>query len=230
MNKKQTNHLSSYLAVNFVFSKYETKVAALPALLATVTKYRGLMNELDSVRLIQEGHTTGTTLQKQKEEAEMIEATVRIAAAVYLYAKEQNNLELQEQVNVSPTYLQRLGDSKLVSHCTLIYNLANGLDAEALVPYGVLPETIGGLKKEIDDFAALVAKPRTQIVARSTATNRMKELFKEISDLLLDELDKLMLLLKNQEPVFYNEYRAARIIVDLRGAYETEEPEEDGIE
>lgn len=32
-----------------------------------------------------------------------------------------------------------------------------------------------------------------------------------------------MLVLKGQEPAFFNEYKAARIIVDLRGPYDKEE-------
>jgi uncharacterized protein involved in exopolysaccharide biosynthesis len=125
--------------------------------------------------------------------------------------------------------LKNLGDSSLLSRCNRIHQIASGLDAEALTPYGVLAETISGLRKEIDDFAALIAKPRTQIVARSTATKRLKELFDEINALLRDEMDKLMLVIQGKEPVVYNEYKAARIIVDLRGAYETKE-EEDAYE
>ncbi|MGE4287712.1 MAG: hypothetical protein AB7E36_03410 [Salinivirgaceae bacterium] len=229
MNKTQNNHLSSYLAIANVLTKYGAKLAIVPALAAVVSRFMALLEELKEVQLIQEGKTTGTTLQKQKEEAEMIEITLRVAAAIYVYATEQKNVELQQEVKVSSWYLKNLGDSSLLNRCNQIHQIASGLDAEALTPYGVLAETISGLRKEIDDFAALIAKPRTQIVARSTATKRLKELFDEINALLRDEMDKLMLVLQGQEPVVYNEYRAARIIVDLRGAYETNE-EEDAYE
>ncbi|MGD9994154.1 MAG: hypothetical protein AB7S69_12740 [Salinivirgaceae bacterium] len=229
MNKTQNNHLSSYLAIANVLTKYGAKLAIVPALAAVVSRFMALLEELKEVQLIQEGKTTGTTLQKQKEEAEMIEITLRVAAAIYVYATDQKNLELQEEVKVSSWYLKNLGDSSLLNRCNQIHQIASGLDAEALTPYGILAETISGLRKEIDDFAALIAKPRTQIVARSTATKRLKELFDEINALLRDEMDKLMLVLQGQEPVVYNEYKAARIIVDLRGAYETNE-EEDAYE
>jgi hypothetical protein len=229
MNKMQNNHLSSYLAIANVLTKYGAKLAIVPALAAVVSRFMALLDELKEVQLIQEGKSTGTTLQKQKEEAEMIEITLRVAAAIYVYATDQKNLELQEEVKVSSWYLKNLGDSSLLSRCNRIHQIASGLDAEALTPYGVLAETISGLRKEIDDFAALIAKPRTQIVARSTATKRLKELFDEINALLRDEMDKLMLVIQGKEPVVYNEYKAARIIVDLRGAYETKE-EEDAYE
>ncbi|PKP09234.1 MAG: hypothetical protein CVU09_12010 [Bacteroidetes bacterium HGW-Bacteroidetes-4] len=225
MKRKQSNQLSSYLAMAIVLTKYEAKLALVPALAAVVSRFMALLEEIKEVQLIQEGKSIGTTLQKQKEEAEMIEITLRVAAAIYVYATNQKNMELQEEVKVSPWYLKRQGDSSLLNRCRRILQIASGLDAEAVAPYGLLPETISGLQKEIDDFAALIAKPRTTIVARSTATHRLKELFKEVGLLLHDEMDKLMLVIKEQEPVFYNEYKAARIIVDLRGAYETDEEE-----
>ncbi|MGD9993922.1 MAG: hypothetical protein AB7S69_11535 [Salinivirgaceae bacterium] len=225
MNRVQNNHLSSYLAVANILTKYGAKLALVPAIAAVVSKFMALLEELKEVQQIQEGKSTGTTLQKQKEEAEMIEITLRVAASIYVYAVDQNNLELQQEVKVSPSYLKTIGDNSLLNRCNRIHQIASGLDAEALAPYGLLPETTSGLRKEIDDFAALVAKPRTAIVARSTATSRLQELFKEINTLLREQMDKLMLVIKDQEPVFYNEYKAARVIVDLRGAYEKEEEE-----
>ncbi|MGD9991697.1 MAG: hypothetical protein AB7S69_00240 [Salinivirgaceae bacterium] len=223
MNKKQSNHLSSYLAVAFVLTKYEAKVGLVPALEAAVTKFTSLLNELQEVRQIQEGRISGAALQKQKEEDEMIEASLRVAAGIYVFAREQDNLELQQKMKVSDSNLRKMGNSALLSQCTLIYNLAMELNSEALVPFGILPESLAGLKKEIDDFALLVGKPRSGIVARSAATLRLQELFKEIGELLREEMDKLMLVIKGQEPAFYNEYKAARVIVDLRGPYEKEE-------
>ncbi|MGE4288351.1 MAG: hypothetical protein AB7E36_06665 [Salinivirgaceae bacterium] len=223
MNKKQSNHLSSYLAVAFVLTKYEEKVGLVPALEAAVAKFTMLLNELQEVRQIQEGRITGTALQKQQEEDEMIEATLRVAAGIYVFAREQGNLELKQKVKLSDTKLRKLGNSALLSRCTQIYNLAVELNSEALVLFGILPETLVDFKKEIDDFALLVGKPRSGIVARSAATQRLQQLFKEIGELLREEIDKLMLVLKGQEPAFFNEYKAARIIVDLRGPSEKEE-------
>ncbi|MGD9994053.1 MAG: hypothetical protein AB7S69_12215 [Salinivirgaceae bacterium] len=225
MKRTQSNKLSSYLALAIVLTKYEAKLALVPALVAVVSRFMALLEEIKEVQQIQEGKTSGSTLQKQKEEAEMIEITLRVAAAIYVYATDQKNLELQEEVKISPWYLKRQGDSSLLNRCKRIHQIASGLDAEAVAPFGLLPETISGLQKEIADFDALIAKPRTAIVTRSTATQRLKELFKETDLLLRDEMDKLMLVVKDQDPVFYNEYKAARIIVDLRGAYEPDEEE-----
>lgn len=97
--------------------------------------------------------------------------------------------------------------------------------------YGIVAESLTNLNKEIDDFEGLVAKPRSGIVARSTATARLIDLFKETNELLREQLDKLMLVLKESYPTFYNEYKAARIIVDLHGSAEdSDEAEEPDVE
>lgn len=206
MNQKQNNHLSSYLAIEIVLKKYEEHISTLPAAVSTVAKFSELLEEINKMRQIQDGHTTGTAKQKQKEEAEMIEATVRVAAALFVYAIEKQDFSLQEKVRVAPAYLKKLGDHALLNQCTLIYNIAEGIDGADIAPYGVLAETVVGLKKEIDDFATLVAKPRSEIITRSRATTRLAELFKECNELLRNQLDKLMLVMQLNNPVFYNEY------------------------
>lgn len=137
MNNKQNNWLSSYLAVDIVFDKYETEVATLPAAVTSVDTFKSKLLEIKELRLIQEGHTTGTTLQKQKEEDEMIEATVRVAAAIYVYALSIQDLELQEKAKISSAYLKKLGDSTLLNQCRLVHQLALSLDAEAIAPFYV---------------------------------------------------------------------------------------------
>ena len=71
------------------------------------------------------------------------------------------------------------------------------------------------MQKEIDDYAAILAKPRTAIGTRATATTFLVGLFKQGDDLRKSQLDKLMVSYKNNESVFYNTYQNARNIVDL---------------
>lgn len=227
MKRKQSNYLSMFMAVETVFLKYEEPILALPAAAESVTNFRTVVADIKATRLIQDGHTTGTTKQKQKEEAEMIEATLRVAGIVYVYALDINDLVLLEKVSLKSRSLNNIGDAALLSKCTLIFNTASTIEDATIANYGLTPELLEQLKKEIADFGILVTKPRSEIITRSQATSRLVELFSEANGVLRKRIDKLMLVLQLGNPVFYNEYKAARIIVDLHGSSKASEEEEE---
>ena len=108
--------------------------------------------------------------------------------------------------------------------CLNIHSLAVK-HKDIFVDYGSAPEKVDELKKEIDDFITVISAPRSAIVTRSQATQRMKELFSEINQLLKNKTDKLMLLFEHSHPEVYQNYKAARIIVDLHKGGKKEEVE-----
>lgn len=222
MNKNQINHLYMFKAVDTVLSKYEAVVNSLPVLATACITFREKLTVIDSTLLIQEGQITGVAQQKQKEEEEMIVAALRVAAAMYVYAQDTNDLELSAKVKLSKN-IKGLNDTVLLNTCKTVLNLANGVATDALTSYGITAEDISSLEKEITDFEQLVTKPRSAVVTRSQATALLADLLKETSALLSDKMDKLILILEANNPLFYNEYRAARIIVDLHGTNSTED-------
>ncbi len=224
MNQTQRNQKAMFHAVAHTFQTHATTLSANAVLADACTSFNALLSELSEVQMIQEGHATGSGELKQKEEAEMIQATVQVAAAVYVYAIDNNQPDLQRKASVSPSQLQHMSAEKLITTCLNIHALAAQLNGN-LSDYGVLPEAITNLKKEIDDFAAVIASPRSAIVTRSQATARIAELVTELNQLLKDRVDKLMLLFQHNQPQVYQTYKAARIIVDLHKATKKEEEE-----
>ena len=215
MNARQRNYVAMFAALKEFILTYRAQLETIPALATLIQQFLDLMPEIEAARLIQSGHTKGTGDLKQKEEAEMIQATIQVAASIYVYAQVNNLPAIQAKVNVSPTQLQQMPDDELKVTCLNIHAEATKLDGN-LTDYGIAPEAITQLKKEIDDFAAIIASPRTAIVTRSQATRRLKELIEQANDLLRNKLDKLILLLQHSQPQVYNTYRSARIIVDLK--------------
>ncbi|TAJ15221.1 hypothetical protein DMA11_02110 [Marinilabiliaceae bacterium JC017] len=216
MNQTQRNHVAMFTATQTTFNTHQAAIQAIPALAATTNQFSLLFGELTQVQMIQAGQTTGTSALKIKEEAEMIQDTVQMAAAIYVYAIDNNLPDLQARVSISPSELRQMNDEGRKTTCLNIHAEAAKLDG-SLTEYGTTPEMIVKLKKEIDDFAALIASPRSAIVTRSQATARLAEIIDQMNHLLRDKADKLMLLLKQNNPEAYNAYKASRIIVDLRG-------------
>ncbi len=154
----------------------------------------------------------------------MIDATVKLAATMYVYVQVNDMPDLQARCAVSASQLERMPDEKVRTTCQNVYNEAVQL-GDVLADFGQTVEDVTQLKKEIDDFSALIASPRSAIVTRSQATKELNSLMLEANDLLRNKIDKLMELLKTSQPKVYNTYLAARVIVDLRAGMKVEEEE-----
>ena len=146
----------------------------------------------------------------------MIQITLEIAAAVYVYASIIGDNELRDKISYSPSYLRGSRDNILKDISQVIHDEADKVIVN-IADYGKTPADLAQLQKEIDGYAAILAKPRTAIGTRATATTRLVELFQQGDDFLKSQLDKLMVSYQNSEPVFYQTYQNARNIVDLGG-------------
>ncbi|MCU4157457.1 hypothetical protein J1N10_15880 [Carboxylicivirga sp. A043] len=215
MNSTQNNKMAMYMATNNVFKTFNTELSTIPALADSISEFDNLLSKIDATHQVQMSYSSANSKLKLKEEAEMIQATIQVAAAIYVYAHSNNMPDLKSKVMVTPSKLKGMTDKKLKTACMNIYELAITL-VDKLGDYGVTAEAVENLKKEIDDFAALIASPRGEIVTRSQATAELKELFEQADDLLKNKIDKLMVMLEMAQPKVYNTYLAARIIVDLK--------------
>lgn len=215
MTAGQRNKMAMFNATKNVFGTYPEELGTINALANFIEDFKQLMLKIEEVHKVQEGNTTGNRQLKLKEEEEMITATVQIAGTMYVYAQVNNLPDLMEKCSVSVTQLRRQPDEQLKAACTNIYDEAVKL-GDALSDYGKTPEQVAQLKKEIDDFAALIASPRSAIVTRSQATKELAVLIDEANDMLCNKIDKLINLLKDSQPKVYNTYKGARVIVDLR--------------
>ncbi|MGQ1787799.1 MULTISPECIES: hypothetical protein [unclassified Saccharicrinis] len=215
MNARQRNKVAMFKAVDKVFNTFNTEINSIPALGEQVNLFYATSGKIQEVYQIQQGLSNSNSALKVKEEAELIEATVEMAAALFVYAQINSMPDLQAKCAVTPSQLEKMPDEMLQAACLNIYREAEKLNGN-LTDYGKGPEDITALKKEIDDFVNIVSAPRAAIVTRSQATTELDKLIKDCTNLLTDKIDKLMLLIQNKNLKVYNTYKAARVIVDLR--------------
>ena len=214
MTDRQENKMSMYLAVQIVCNSFGIVWSEFVAYVKTFGDFETIISQIMETRLIQEGKTTGVAENKQKEEDEMINKTVSIASAVFAYASVIGDNELKEKINYSPSKLRKSRDTILRDRCQLVHEETSKV-IDDLGDYGILAADLEELQQEIDDYAAIIAKPRTAIGTRATATAQLIELFKQGDDLLNSRLDKLTEQYKSNNPEFYISYKNARSIIDL---------------
>lgn len=225
MEKSQISFMSMFLSLTHFYSNYEVVINSNPVLNRLFNELFGYYAQIQEAALVQEGHTSEASKLKQKEEAEMIDATIMLSARAYVYAIESEQPGLLEKLSITSWKLRNLSDVKLHTTCAAIHEALAGIAPEAIALYGITPEMLSNLKKEIADFYALISQPRANIITRSQATAKISELVTKSKSLLTDRLDKMVLSLPEASETMKNEYKASRIIIEIKNKKATAEVE-----
>jgi len=226
MKDYQENKLSMYLAVKLVCENFGPSWSTIPAFSDAFTEFRNKLKDLQKVVKTQAKNITGVAKDKQQEKEEMILKALQVTSAVFSFAKTNGDEELASQAKYSPSRLRFTRDSLLLEYCHHILNMGND-NAAALVPYGIAAADLTELESEINDFEAIVAKPREIIGTRVDATQDMPLKIKALDFILKNRMDPLMIMFQQSSPTFYNKYKNARKIVDLGIRHEKEVEKEE---
>lgn len=96
--------------------------------------------------------------------------------------------------------------------------LSDVVEHEApLVDYGIDAAAIQLFTDKLAQYEALTKQPRMSIVSRKQTTEQIKELFMELDMLLAGQIDRIVQVFSNANPIFVKTFVNARVIVDLKG-------------
>ena len=222
MNDNQINRLRMHRKVNGVFSDNAGIVDQYPAIGKSFGVFSGIEAKIEKIDVAGSLTTSGTFESKLELKETMALEMVELASAAFAYAKDKGDTELAAVLDVSFSDI-RYGDDQAASSMALaVYNELKGLVAE-LEDYMVTAADLKVLKQVIDAYRTnLESTQRQDSVAR---TRQLAGLFKQASDHLSDHLDKLVNRIARKEPVFFDTYTNARVILDLGGRRKVETPE-----
>lgn len=143
-------------------------------------------------------------------------AVCEIMGAVVSYAGDITDAELAAKASFSETEVTKGKTSDVVARCRNIHAAATE-NLTALAKYGVTAAKLTALKKKIDAFDKLKVAPRDGVITRRAAGDLQEQLVRSAVAILRNKLDRLVVQFKEANPTFYEEYYAARVIVDSRG-------------
>lgn len=151
----------------------------------------------------------------------MARETAELASAAYAYAKDVKDTELTAVLDISFSEIRYADDQAAHSMSMAVYNELSGLLAE-LEDYLVTAEDLNTLKQVIGDYHACLENTQGQdSVAR---TRQLAGLFNQANEQLREHLDKLINRIQRKEPVFFDTYTNARVILDLGAGRKKETP------
>lgn len=224
MTDRQENKFSMYLATQAVLDNNNAVWAGTPAFVTAKGALDDAISGISKARQTQEKQTKGVTEDKSVAKEAAITKAVSVAAGTFAYASVTGNNTLKEQVNYSPTELRQSRDTILADRLRVIFNAASD-NAAALVDYGIQAGDLTDLDALITAYEDVLEAPRTAIGERANATSELESLFDTADTILKEQLDKLVEIFKASALEFYNQYKSARVIVDLgRRSADSDEP------
>lgn len=182
---------------------------SVPAFASAVALFETILGTLDRKLSEQSVAMTGVTREKQNQFAHLCEEMLLAHNGLYLHGKETESIILQERNRISKSELLRLTIGRAKVHGSDLKNdlLAYGPELET---YGISQVFTTELIAKIDSLPELIESSRLALLRRKGATKSIREAESKLTDLLRDQLDRMLLVFQTAYPQFVSDYRHAR--------------------
>ncbi len=220
MTDTQENKTNMYESTLTVLNANNAVLSAIPPIGEIITSIESNMSLIRDYSQIQEKDTTGITVNKHNIEGNLINAMIKVISGLIAHATITENPELLNSINYTRHNLQKTRDNTLYDKAQLIYNTATPIATE-LASYLVTQSDIDAVDTFSAGYLTAIPAKRAAVAQSKTSTANIKNAFKTIDNLFKNKLDNLIILFQVSHPTFYQEYKAARIIIDLGVHHET---------
>lgn len=209
-----------YRTVESTVDAYSGSWSGLPAFANPYNVFKEKLIQLQNYGKEQSSALIGVSVAKEAQRVKTADKTVKLASALSAYAASIDNEILREQVNVSSTEVLHASRASALQVVERILELATTHLAN-LGDFGISQSDVEDLEAAHDELNLLFYAPRKAIVDRKYLTDAMDELVNDLDDLLKNTIDKLMVVIKDSDEVFYHKYISARTIVHFGTGHST---------
>nr|WP_294862410.1 hypothetical protein [uncultured Fluviicola sp.] len=209
MKKTTLNKRSMFGSVHAVLTANQAIWSNVPAFASAVSQFETILGILDRKLSEQSVALTGVTREKQEQLNRLSEEMILAHNALYLYGKETASVILQERNRTNKSELFRLTIGRAKVHGNDLKNdlLAYGSELEA---YGITQTFITELIAKIDGLPELIESSRIALLRRKGATKAIDEAESKLTEILRDQIDRMLLVFKTGYPQFVSDYQDAR--------------------
>jgi hypothetical protein len=190
-----------------------------------VNQLEGLVAEIEATRMITDEDHAGLVAEKTALQNSLITTAFEIVSMLHAMASSTKNNVLLGKVSFPISELQRQRDRELATTCKGIVLIAR-YNLPALEGYPVTESDLVGFEGQISAYEDDLPNHRVSVSERKAANAKLKDLYKETDDLLVNQLDRLMFPFRTAKPDFFAAYLNARKIVDYGVRHEKPENDE----
>jgi len=213
MTRRQESHNSMAYKVIEEMNRHSELWKENKAISIVLEKITKLLEEIEVVNTKQQITSAGATKKKTKIRKELDKLSNVFFGSFRSYARSIDDVQLYEKYDQSLTEIKDIKDTEVIGQNQAVIAFATE-HLKDLKDFGTTQQMIDEYKAVASDFKAQLAVPQAIIAERKTLTQKLKDLFKELDELLSEDLDNLMMQFITKNPDFYTDYQNARIIYD----------------
>ena len=215
MNRRQSTKVNMFNAVLYVLNSFKSIWSAnlvVSTAINNVIAYISTLNLADQVKL---AGTSGTTQNKELARNSLIALALSHLAAGKAYAV-LNNLELlKESCSLTKSELTHAKAADLEPMCSNIYNAIQPYIAN-LTSFGATAASFSTFNTAINNYHSLLGSTQSQRSATVSASLDIETQVNNITVLLNDTIDPLMMQYSSSSNVtFFEQYTSARALNNI---------------
>ena len=226
MKKVVKNKLAMYGIVRQVITDFGTSWNTIPAFVSAVEKLQSKYSVLVEIGEKQTKILKGVWSAKEKKKMVLIDEATKLSNALFAYAGVVDNTILKEQMRLSKSELKYSNRVSLLTNLSLIATRSAEFASE-LEDYGVQAETIEAYSEMVEEYNEIVHSTRKAVISRKQLTHQIDVLVSEIDDVLSNQIDKLVEVIRTDDSLFFEKYQHARSIVDYPSGHKSKKTPDD---
>lgn len=209
MSDYEQNKLSMFESVISYLNENRDITSNIRSFSWAINKLRKVMDEIRRKEKVLSSDILEKTIQSAKVKDELVFSLVPIAAALFNYAKEIDDVALKAKVKVGQSYFVRLRDAELLDKSEMLRLIGINILPQ-LKKYGITLSTFHNLKLKIEEFRNALNNKVVSLISSSTVIE-MNELFLE-AEKYLKQMDSNVEILGDDFIEFYDEYLEVRAL------------------
>lgn len=225
MSDQEKNKLAMYESLISYLGENRDIISNVRSLPYTVTKLRKV---IDNIK-IKEKELSSDILEKtilaSNAKEQLIFTMIPVAAALFAFARQSNNVALKEKTRCTQSFYLRLKDRELLNHAEGLLVIAERNSAD-LKKFKLSNKNIHELKQRIENFKLSLEDKISSFIS-SDMVMYMNGLFND-ADKLCSNMDSFIELLNDEYTEFYDEYLLMRTLEYHDQNSELMEMEEEG--
>lgn len=212
MKNNLVNYFNMFLNTQDYLDEKSATWSTIPRIVSYKNDFDALLLRIMEMQKKAQGNVAVTERKNQLKRVIAIKTAI-VAGALQAYAYETGNMDLVHKTKIAPSSIEKMKEVEVDALVHAILTQVQIYLAE-LADYGVTDALVTEISTTLDDFNALIGKPRALLNTKYVALSTLDQLFDEANGLLNNKMDKLMLMFKDSGTDFYEGYERSRVIVD----------------
>lgn len=211
MTGRQRSKLAMFVAVESLCAQHRHIWRQLPAFRDAFEQFQTELATLTKLTQTQRRHTGGAAQEKVRIRLDVCDQAFEIVSAIRASALAAGDTKAASKLTFSLTQLRIGKDALCQERCRQILVTAHNQIA-GLELFGVTEQKLSTLSTALDKFAATAEETRTIRAANKGITNQLPPLFKNVENIVYNQLDNLIPQFRTSAPRFFTQYQEARIM------------------